>query len=183
MKFISTRFKDLYVIEPKFFTDERGGFMRIYDVKLFQEFIPNFSGQWKQMNHSFNSHKGTFRGLHYQEAPYQEVKCIRCVSGAVIDFALDLRKNSKTFLEVFEVELSAKNQKMIYIPKGFAHGFYTIEDNSELVYMHDEFYQSDFDRGLCYKDESIKTKIDILPLVISEKDKNYKRIEKNFKGI
>jgi len=152
MKFISTRFKDVYVIELEFFGDERGGFMRTYDLKLFQEIIPSFSGQWKQMNHSFNLHKRTFRGLHYQEAPYQEAKCVRCISGAVIDFALDLRENSETFLQVFEVELSAINQKMIYLPKGFAHGFYTIEDNSELVYLHDEFYQPDFDRGVYYED-------------------------------
>jgi dTDP-4-dehydrorhamnose 3,5-epimerase len=178
-----TEFEGLYVIHLEKKGDDRGWFMRTFDLKLFKENIPSFSGQWKQMNHSFNAQKGTFRGLHYQEAPFQEAKCVRCISGAVIDYALDLRENSSTFLEVFEIELSAKNKNMIFIPKGFAHGFFTLEDNSELVYLHDEFYQPDFDRGVYYKDEIIKTKIDITPQVISEKDKNYKRIEFFFKGI
>lgn len=182
MKFVSTRFKDLYVIEPKVLGDERGWFMRTFDINLFKEHT-GFSNEWKQMNHSFNAKKGTFRGLHYQDAPFQETKCVRCVHGTVIDYALDLRKNSKTFLHVFEIELNASNKKMVLIPKGFAHGFYTLEDNSELIYLHDELYMPEYDKGVCFQDEMIKSRIDIVPQVISEKDKNYKRLDKNFKGI
>jgi dTDP-4-dehydrorhamnose 3,5-epimerase len=182
MKFVSTRFKDLYVIEPRVLGDTRGWFMRTFDLNLFKEHT-GFYFEWKQMNHSFNAQKGTFRGLHYQDTPFQESKFVRCVQGSVIDYALDLRKNSDTFLEVFEIELNALNKKMVLIPKGFAHGFYTLEDNSELIYLHDEFYMPEYDRGVSFKDEIIRKKIDITPNVISEKDKNYIRLEKDFKGI
>lgn len=183
MTFTSTRFKDLYIISPKVVSDDRGWFMRTFDLQLFEKKTPSFGGQWKQMNHSFNIQKGTFRGLHYQDTPYQEAKCVRCISGGVIDYALDLRKNSDTFLQVFEIELSAANKNTIYIPKGFAHGFFTLQDNSELIYLHDEYYASNHDRGVYYQDKMIKTSINITPIEISEKDKNHPPIEKEFKGI
>ncbi|MCU0327369.1 MAG: dTDP-4-dehydrorhamnose 3,5-epimerase family protein [Chitinophagales bacterium] len=183
MEIQNTAFEGLFIIKPIPLGDERGWFMRTYDIELFKKNIPSFSGEWKQMNHSFNAKKNTFRGLHFQRPPFMESKCIRCISGAVIDFALDLRKDSDTFLQVFEIELSAKNRKMIYIPKGFAHGFLTLEDNSELVYLHDEFYHSDYDSGVFYGDEMIINPINITPEIISEKDKNYSRLDVNFKGI
>jgi dTDP-4-dehydrorhamnose 3,5-epimerase len=183
MKFLKTEFKDLYIIEPGLLQDDRGWFMRTYDVDLFKENISGFQGEWKQMNHSHNVQKGTFRGLHYQKPPFQEIKCIRCVSGAVIDYAVDLRQGSETFLKVFQLELSAENKKMIVLPKGFAHGFFTIQDNSELVYLHDQFYKSEFDAGIYFKDELLIDPIDISPKVISAKDQNYERLSKDFKGI
>ena len=176
MLILETNFNGLYEIQLKNNEDTRGWFMRTYDADLFKENIKDFSNEWKQINHSFSSQKGTFRGLHYQEAPFQESKCVRCLSGAVIDYALDLRKNSETYLHVFEIELSAKNRKMIYIPKGFAHGFFTLEDNTELIYMHDEFYNPNYERGVYFQDKRIKTLINIAPIIMSEKDKNYKNL-------
>ncbi len=183
MKFSETDFKDLFVVEPHVLNDDRGWFMRTYDKEFFQNNFPDFNGDWSQMNHSYNSKKGTFRGLHYQKHPFQETKLIRCIAGAVIDFALDLRSGSATFLKVFKIELSADNRKMILLPKGFAHGFFTLQDNSELVYAHDQYYRPEYDAGIYYKDQLIKDMIDISPDIISEKDKNYQRLKKEFKGI
>lgn len=183
MNFVKTVFEGLYIIESNLIEDERGWFMRTFDEKLFFDEIPSLKKGWKQINHSHNTKKGTFRGLHFQKSPFQETKLIRCISGSVIDFALDIRKDSKTFLKVFSIELSANNMKSLLLPKGFAHGFYTLEDNSDLLYYHDEFYNSEFDAGINFSDSLIKDKIDILPLIISEKDLNYNELKKDFKGI
>ncbi len=183
MKFVKTSFDGLYIIEPNLFKDERGWFMRTYDLQLFNQGISNFNKEWKQVNHSHNSKKGTFRGLHFQKPPFEETKLIRCIAGSVIDFALDLRKSSKTFLKVFKIELSAENKRRIILPKGFAHGFYTLEDNSDLIYFHDEFYNSEFEDGICFFDPLILDQIDISPLIISEKDLSYTKLNKEFKGI
>ncbi len=183
MKIIETEFDGLFVIEPNVINDERGWFMRAFDSNIFSENIPNFKPNWKQVNHSHNVKRGTFRGLHYQLPPYQETKFIRCISGALIDYALDLRKNSKTFLKVFKIELSQKNRKMVLIPKGFAHGFYTIMDNTDLLYFVDEFYNPQSDCGVHFQDSLIKDPLDIIPIVISTKDNNLKRLINNFNGI
>lgn len=183
MKFIETDFKDLFIVEIKPLEDERGWFSRVYDVNLFRENIPNFTNEWKQFNHSFNFKKGTFRGLHFQYPPFQETKLVRCISGKVIDFAVDLRNGSETFLKVFQIELSEENKKMVYLPKGFAHGFFTLEDSSQLLYFSDEFYKPDYDSGVYFQDQAIKDLIDIKPLVISNKDLNHKILKKDFSGI
>jgi dTDP-4-dehydrorhamnose 3,5-epimerase len=125
------------------------------------------------MNFSFNIRKGTFRGLHFQAPPYEETKLIRCSSGKVFDVALDLRKDSTTYLKYFSCELSQENRMMVLIPEGFAHGFITLEDNSELVYSHTQFYNPSADRGVRYNDESLDIKLPVAITSISEKDKNY----------
>jgi len=183
MKFINTDFDGLYVIELNLFEDDRGWFARTFDINVFKETIPNFKGNWKQTNHSHNTKKGTFRGLHFQKPPFQETKLIRCISGSVIDYALDLRKESKSFLKVFKIELNSENNKMILIPSGFAHGFLTLKDNSDLLYYHDEFYNSKYDSGIHFQDPLIRDKIDIQPLIVSKKDLEYKKLNKKFKGI
>jgi dTDP-4-dehydrorhamnose 3,5-epimerase len=183
MQFIKTVFEGLYLIEHNLIEDDRGWFMRTFDVQIYNKEIPNLNKTWKQVNHSHNSKKGTFRGLHFQKPPFEETKLIRCISGSVIDFALDIRKDSNTFLKVFKVELSAENKKSLLLPRGFAHGFYTLQDNSDLLYFHDEFYNSEFDSGIYFSDPSIIDKIDISPLFISEKDLKYKKLNKEFKGI
>jgi dTDP-4-dehydrorhamnose 3,5-epimerase len=128
------------------------------------------------MNHSFNSEKYTWRGFHYQNPPFQETKAIRCVQGKVLDCVLDLRADSKTYLKVFQVELSVENNKMLFIPKGFAHGFLTLEDNSELIYLHDEFYQPEFEDGVRFDDIKINFQLPIYPKVISDRDKKHKAL-------
>ncbi len=183
MNFVKTDFEGLYIIEHDLIEDDRGWFMRTFDSKLLDKENILINNNWKQVNQSHNSKKGTFRGLHFQYPPYQETKLIRCISGAVIDFALDLRKNSNTFLKVFKIELSEQNKKAILMPRGFAHGFITLEDETELLYFHDEFYNQEFEGGICYNDSLIVDRIDILPLIISEKDLTYKKLNKEFKGI
>jgi dTDP-4-dehydrorhamnose 3,5-epimerase len=133
------------------------------------------------MNHSFSEKKGTWRGFHFQVHPFQETKLIRCVQGRIFDYVLDLRKESSTFLKIFNIELSKENQKMLFIPKGFAHGFLTLEDNSELIYLHDEYYKSEFEKGIRYNDPLIC--LDVRPMIISDRDKNHNLLSKNFKGI
>ena len=181
MQFEKTDFEGLFVITPKLYGDNRGWFTRTFSFDIFKEKISNFDSTWVQMNHSYSEKKGTWRGFHYQDKPFQETKLVRFISGEVIDFVIDLRKESNTFLKTFKIELSKENQKMLYIPKGFAHGFFTIEDDSELIYLHDEYYNSEFEQGIRFNDPLIS--IDIKPLIISERDKNHNLLPPNFKGI
>ena len=183
MNFLETMFDDLLIIEPKYIQDERGWFMRTFSEDLFKENIPNFSSKWLQMNHSFSKEKNTWRGFHFQLPPYQESKLVRCVNGAIMDYVIDLRKNSKTFLKNFKVELSAENKKMIYIPKGFAHGFITLVSNTELIYTHDQFYNPAFESGIRFDDPLIQINLDEEPKHLSQRDLNHKLLLNNFKGI
>jgi dTDP-4-dehydrorhamnose 3,5-epimerase len=171
-----TEFEGLYVIHLEKKGDDRGWFMRTFDHNIFSKNIKGYHSEWKQMNHSFNSEKYTWRGFHYQNPPFQETKAIRCVQGKVLDCVLDLRADSKTYLKVFQVELSVENNKMLFIPKGFAHGFLTLEDNSELIYLHDEFYQPEFEDGVRFDDIKINFQLPIYPKVISDRDKKHKAL-------
>ena len=181
MEFIKTIFDGLYLIKPKLLGDSRGWFMRTFSNDIFTEHIPEVNFNWVQMNHSFNKEKGTWRGFHFQNYPHQESKLIRCVSGKVIDFALDLRKNSNTFLKIFSTELSSENKHMIYLPKGVAHGFLTLEENTELIYLHDEYYYPNAESGVRFDDPKIN--LGIKPEIISERDKCHNLLSNNFKGI
>jgi dTDP-4-dehydrorhamnose 3,5-epimerase len=181
MEFIKKSIEGLYLIRPNLIGDGRGWFMRTFSNDIFVEHIPEFKLNWVQMNHSFSKEKGTWRGFHFQKAPYQESKLIRCVRGKVIDYALDLRKNSKTYLEIFSTELSSENKNMVYIPKGVAHGFLTLEENTELVYLHDEYYYPDAESGVRFDDPKIN--LSIFPEIISERDKCHNLLANNFKGI
>ena len=171
MKFIETKLKGVYVIELNAFTDERGVFARTYCK---DEFIRiNFNKEFVQINFSLNKKKGTLRGMHYQVAPHEETKLIRCSSGKVFDVAVDLRKDSDTYLQWFGVELSKENMKMILIPEGFAHGFITLEDDSELIYHHTQYYNPEAERGIRYDDKTLNIQWPGEIKVISDKDKNY----------
>lgn len=173
MKFLATKIDGVYEIHLDKKGDERGWFMRTFDIKLFQENIPDFQSHWVHMNHSFNPKKYTWRGFHYQKAPHQETKVVRCIAGKVLDCVLDLRENSASFLQTVQIELGADNGTMIYIPKGCAHGFLTLEDNTELIYLHDEFYQPDFEGGVRINDKKINFQLPLEPQIISERDKNH----------
>lgn len=181
MKFNPTIIEGCFTIEPKIISDDRGWFARVFSE---EEALP-FLGKLKfvQINHSFNTKKGTFRGMHYQVQPYAEGKLIRCIAGAFTDFVLDIRKNSPTFLKWISVELSANTHNMIFIPEGCAHGFQALEDNTELIYHHTTAYHKEADFGIRFDDPMVKI---ILPMeisMISEKDKNYEMLTPNFKGI
>lgn len=180
MIFLETSIKGLYIIEPTPNYDERGWFSRVYCQKEFLQ-ISN-DEIFVQINHSFNVKKGTFRGFHYQIFPSCEQKLIRCISGSALDIVIDLRRGSETFLKNIHVKIT-KNNKMIFVPKGCAHGFLTLEDNTELLYHHTAFYEQRSERGIRYDDPmlniSLKEKINI----ISKKDLEYPMLPKDFTGL
>ena len=172
--------KGAYVISLNLLSDARGGFARTFCKKEFEKI--GHSKEFVQMNHSYNTHKGTIRGMHFQKAPHQEIKLIRCVKGAVVDVIVDLRKDSPTFLKHAMVELSAENKKMIYVPENFAHGFQTLEADAELIYHHTEFYTPSADVGICYNDPALNIQWPLPPVMVSDKDKSYTLIDSTFKG-
>src|SRR5690349_19358091 len=130
MTFAELPLKGSYIITPKLFSDNRGWFMRTFCKDEFMSI--GHEKEWVQMNHSFTQKQGTIRGMHYQKAPFEEVKLVRCTAGVVFDVIVDLRPESDTYLQWHGVELSAENKRMLYIPEGFAHGFQTLSDNAEL---------------------------------------------------
>ncbi|MHA8072221.1 dTDP-4-dehydrorhamnose 3,5-epimerase [Aquirufa ecclesiirivi] len=171
MIFEITSLEGLYIVKPQLLRDERGLFTRTFCKKEFAEI--GFEKDFVQFNHSFNLKRGTLRGMHFQEAPFTETKLIRCVEGRVWDVAVDLRKESKTYLQYFGIELSKENMFSVLIPDGFAHGFLTLEDNSSLIYHHTEFFTPNKDRGILYNDPSIGIKWPIPISFISQKDTSY----------
>lgn len=181
MKFIKTQFAGLFIIEIDPFQDDRGIFYRIYCEDEFNEI--NHSKKIVQINYSQTKKKGTVRGLHFQYAPKMEIKMIRCIKGAVFDVAVDLRKNSPTFLQWYGEELSLENMKVIYIPQGLAHGFQTLEKNSELLYLHTEFYSPEYEGGIRYDDPKINIKWPLKAKNVSDRDRSFRLIDNNFKGI
>lgn len=180
MIFEELHLKGAFVISLNLLSDARGGFARTYCKKAFEQI--GHTKEFVQMNHSFNTHKGTLRGMHFQKAPHQEIKLIRCIRGAVIDVIIDLRMDSPSFLKHVKVELSAENKKMIYVPENFAHGFQTLDDDSELIYHHTEFYTPSADAGICYNDPVLNIDWPLPPVMVSDKDKSYPLIDSTFKG-
>lgn len=176
MKINPTSFSGLFEIELSKNGDSRGWFMRTYDFRIFESHIPGFKNTWMQMNHSYSENKYTWRGLHFQRQPFQETKLVRCIKGSVIDYVLDLREESSTYMKIYSVELSSVNNKMLYIPKGFAHGFLTLEDNTEMMYLHDEYYNPNFEEGVRFNDEKINLDLPFTPNFISLKDQNHKNL-------
>lgn len=168
MEFIKTFIPEVILVKPKVFGDERGFFMESYRKSLFQAngIVPEFI----QDNHS-KSAKGVLRGLHYQLDPKAQGKLVRCVSGAVFDVAVDIRRGSPTFGQWFGCELSAENKYMLWIPAGFAHGFVTLEDNTEFLYKTTGEYAPECDRGIKYDDPAIGIEWPQLgELLLSDKD-------------
>lgn len=176
MKFISTKLNGAYLIELKRLEDERGFFARSWCQKEFLDY--GLDANLVQCNISFNLKKGTLRGMHYQIAPYEEVKLLRCTQGAIYDVIIDLNPNSSSFKQWIGVELSAENRLMIYIPKGFAHGFQTLEDHTEVFYQMSEFYHPECARGVRWNDPTFAIEWPIEDSIISEKDRQYE----DFKG-
>ena len=161
--------------------DSRGWFARTFCKETFLQI--NHHKEWVQMNHSFTAEKGTVRGMHFQHSPHAEIKMVRCIAGAVYDVAVDLRKDSETFLQWYGVELSAENKQMIYIPEGFAHGFQTLTENVELIYHHTEFYTPEAEAGLLYNDPMLNINWPLHINNLSERDTKHPIIQSNFKGI
>ena len=176
-----TSLKGSFVLKLEPIEDERGWFARTYCKNDFLSL--GYDKEWVQMNHSFTKQMGTIRGMHYQRPPYGEIKLVRCIAGSVYDVIIDLRSDSKTFLQYFGIELSASNKKMIYIPEGFAHGFQTLSNDAELVYHHSQFYLPGVEAGVKYNEPAIKIKWPLEITSISDRDNSHPLIDANFKGL
>lgn len=175
MIFIETKLKGSFTIEIEKLEDERGFFARTWDRKIFEEKVSN--PNLAQCNISFNKLKGTLRGMHYQKEPYQEAKLVRCTKGRIYDVVIDLRPKSQTFKEWFGVELSEDNHAMHYVPEGFAHGFQTLEDNSEVFYQISEFYKPEYSAGIRWDDKAFQITWPLKPTQISKRDLSYEQFE------
>ena len=173
MIFTETKLKGAFVIELEKLEDPRGFFARAFCQKEFKEhgLNPNIV----QSNVSLNFKKGTMRGMHFQAAPYQEVKMIRCTRGAIFDVIIDLRKNSPTYKRWVSIELTEDNYKMLYIPEDFAHGYLTLKDKSEVIYFVTQFYQPNSQSGVRYNDPAfgIQWPKDVGIKTLVDKDKNW----------
>jgi dTDP-4-dehydrorhamnose 3,5-epimerase len=170
MIFTPTPLAGAYLIDLEKKVDDRGFFARLFCAKEFSQhhLVSNFC----QMNNSLSVHNGTLRGMHYQIAPKAETKLVRCIRGALYDMILDLRQGSPTFGESFGVELSAENRRMMYLPKGFAHGILTLMDDTEMMYLVDEFFSPAHERVIRYNDQKFALRWPTAPAVISDKDKD-----------
>jgi dTDP-4-dehydrorhamnose 3,5-epimerase len=170
MDILKTPLKDLYILKPKVFVDNRGYFFESYSQikmpKVYQTI--NFI----QDNQSLSMQKGTLRGIHFQNNPKAQTKLVRCIQGSIWDVAVDLRVGSPTYLKWFGVELTPENYLQLLVPKGFGHGFITISNNSIVAYKVDEYYAKDQDRSIRYNDEYLKIDWKALAPILSEKDIN-----------
>lgn len=181
MKITETELKGVFIIEPQVFGDHRGFFMESYNKEKFSEYGLNYD--FVQDNHSLSQQAGTLRGLHYQLEPKAQAKLVRVTRGAIVDVVVDIRKNSPTFGQWISVILSESNKKQILVPKGFAHGFCTLVENTEVQYKVDEFYSPEHDRGIIWNDPDLNIQWPVSDPVLSEKDKKHpglKEAELNF---
>src|SRR2546430_8935215 len=168
MRFVPTPLAGAVVIELDKREDERGFFARVFCEREFTD--AGLDTHFVQINNSLSKDKGTLRGMHYQLGEAAEVKLVRCLRGALWDAILDLRPGSATFGQSFGAELSAENRRMIYVPRGCAHGFLTLEENTETLYLVSAFYDPGRERGVRWNDPRFAIRWPAPPLVISDKD-------------
>lgn len=171
MRLTPTTFPDSYLIDLEVHSDERGFFARMFCANELRE--RGLAAQFVQVNDSFSRAARTLRGMHYQLPPRAETKLVRCIAGIIWDVMLDLRTDSPTFGHWFGAELSAANRRMMYIPKGFAHGFITLADDCEVLYLVDEFYAPDHERGVRWDDPRFAIEWPATPTVISTRDQQH----------
>jgi dTDP-4-dehydrorhamnose 3,5-epimerase len=171
MIFTETKLRGAFIIQPELLGDERGFFARTFCRHEFTDH--GLQSAFVQCNISFNNKNGTLRGMHYQAAPHQEAKLVRCTAGSIYDVIIDLRPDSATFTQWVAVELSAENRKMLYIPEDFAHGFLTMADNTEIFYQMSKFYEPQAARGLRWNDPAFGVQWPATVTTISSKDQNY----------
>lgn len=170
MEKVVTSLPGVYILEPKVFGDHRGYFMETYSTKVFEEL--GIDTVFVQDNQSFTAQRGTLRGIHFQNDPMAQAKLVRVTEGAVLDVAVDLRKGSPSYRKWIAVELSAENKRMMFIPRGFGHGFVTLTDNVEFCYKVDNLYSKECDRSIRFDDPQIGVMWDIMDPVLSDKDKS-----------
>ena len=172
MIFAETRLKGIFVIELKKIEDDRGFFARAWCRKEFEEhgLNPNFV----QANNALSHRKNTLRGLHFQVAPDEEAKLIRCIQGAIFDVVVDLRPASSTYKQWFGIELSMENRKMLYVSENFAHGYVSLKDNTEVFYLVSHYYSPDSEKGYCWDDPAFGIQWPVRKdLIVSEKDRQW----------
>jgi dTDP-4-dehydrorhamnose 3,5-epimerase len=169
MKFVATPLAGAFVVELEELADERGFFARSFCREEFERhgLVPTVA----QCNVSYNARRGTLRGLHYQGEPHPEAKLVRCTRGAVWDVAVDLRPGSPTRYRWFALELSADNRRALYVPAGFAHGFQSLADASEVLYQMSESYRADLARGVRWDDPRLAISWPVAPAIVSERDR------------
>jgi dTDP-4-dehydrorhamnose 3,5-epimerase len=170
--FEETSLPGAYIVTLAGIEDERGFFARQFCEREFGE--RGLMTRIAQVNTSYNASRGTLRGLHYQLPPRAEAKLVRCVAGAVHDVIVDMRSDSETFGQTFGRELSSANRAMMYVPRGFAHGFITLADSTELIYLMDEFYSPEFERGIRWNDKRFSIEWPIAPRFMSPRDENHR---------
>lgn len=185
MKIDETKLKDLIVIHPDVFGDNRGWFTESYNKQKYLAL--GIDNNFIQDNHSYSKEVGTLRGMHFQTGEFAQSKLIRCIRGRLMDICVDLRKDSPTFLQWDAIELSEENKLQLFVPKGFAHGFVTLTENVEIMYKVDAFYSKEHDSGIRYDDPQLNIVWQsILPnveFILSDKDKQLKllhELEINF---
>lgn len=181
MRFTETLLDGIYVIDLDPRMDERGFLVRNFCRREFEKAYGDLN--IAQINHTLTRKKGSIRGMHYQTPPHAEIKIVRCIRGSVYDVAVDLRKDSNTFLRHHGEILSAGNMKMLLIPHGCAHGLQTLEDDCEMLYLHSEFYAPESERGVRFDDPALDIRWPIEATEISRKDRGHPVIDKNFVGI
>jgi len=181
MIFNKTPLQDAYTIELERRGDDRGFFARMFCEKEFGDH--GLETRFVQVNNSLTSKARTLRGMHYQLAPAAEVKLVRCIKGSLYDVILDLREGSATFGKHFGVELSAENRRMMYAPRGFAHGFVTLAPDTEAVYMVSDFYSPEAERGVRFDDPRFGIAWPVAPVEMSEKDRKWPPFDPAWHGI
>ncbi len=178
MQFHKTPLPDAYLIDLEKLGDDRGFFARTFCQREFAEL--GLPSEFVQVNNSLTADRGTLRGMHYQLAPEAETKLVRCIRGAFWDCILDLRPNSETFGQWFGEELSAENRRMMLVPKGFAHGFITLTDDTEAFYLVDSFYSPDHERGVRWDDPRFGIQWPLEPTVVSPKDAEHPDFDRDY---
>lgn len=181
MKIIETSIKDVLIIEPKVFNDARGYFFESFSQREFEEKVTPILGHsihFVQDNESMSSY-GVMRGLHFQRPPYTQTKLVRCVKGAVLDVAVDIRKGSPTYGQHVAVELTENNHLQFLVPRGFAHGFSVLSETAVFQYKCDEFYHPEADGGISITDESlgIDWRIPVEKAILSPKDTAHEKLK------
>jgi dTDP-4-dehydrorhamnose 3,5-epimerase len=171
VRFTETHLAGAFIIEPEKFQDERGFFARTFCQSEFE--AHNLNSTVAQCSVSFNLKKDTLRGMHYQVAPFEESKLVRCVRGSLYDVIIDLRPESPTFKDHVAVVLSAENGRMLYVPEGFAHGFQTLQDQSEVLYQISKSYSPAHAHGVRWNDPAFGIHWPRNPRIILERDRNY----------
>ncbi len=171
MIFVETPLQGAYLIQIEPCSDERGMFARGFCQREFLEH--GLKTNIVQCNLSYNVKRGTLRGMHYQLQPMAEVKMVRCIRGTIYDIIIDVRPESKTYLKWYGVELTAENRTLLYVPEGFAHGYQSLGDNTEVFYMVTQYYAPEYERAMRWNDPLFRIKWPILDPILSDKDANH----------